>query len=98
MPLWKKLQMIMGMLKGKPMMPCDEVLDRLFEYLDGEMPDIESQQVKDHLDACQKCYPRLDFERTFLDAVQKVKDCEGCPDSVREKVLAAIQGGAEPLR
>lgn len=96
MPFLKKLQMMMGMLSGKPTMACADVVDRLFEYLDGELEDLESQQVKDHLEACKKCYPRAEFERAFLEAVQKAKSGATCPEAVRTSVLAAIQNEPEP--
>ena len=96
MSFLKKLRMMMGMGSGQPMMKCDEVLERLFDYLDGELPDLESEQVQHHLEMCKACYPRAEFERAFLDAVQKAKSGEVCPDSVRQSVLAAIQDAAEP--
>ena len=98
MTLFKRVQALLGMTSGKPMMPCEEVVERLFEYLDEEMPDFESQQVKDHLEVCKKCYPRAEFERAFLEAVQKVKSGDACPDSVRRSILAAIEDEPEPVR
>lgn len=96
MQFLKKLQMMLGMSAGKPMLSCEEVVDRLFEYLDGELEDLESQQVKDHLEACKRCYPRAEFERAFLEAVQNAKTGVICPEAVRESVMAALQNEAEP--
>lgn len=91
MPLLKKLKQMLGMSGDAPMMKCEEVLDRLFDYLDGELPDPESEQVKAHLEACKACYPRAEFERAFLDALSRAKSGESCPQSVRDSVLAAIR-------
>ena len=90
MPLFKKIKAMLGMKSDNEMLDCETVLDRLFEYLDGELEDLESQQIKAHLDACQCCYPRAEFERVFLDAVRNCKDERPCPDKVKESLLAAL--------
>lgn len=90
MPLFDKIKKMLGMTAKEPMLDCEGVVDRLFEYLDGELEDLESQQVKDHLEVCKRCYPRAEFERAFLDAVRNCKDTQPCPDRVKESVLAAI--------
>lgn len=94
MPFLKKLQMMWGRLAGKPMVDCDNVLEQLFEYLDGELGDPQSQEIQAHLEVCKRCYPRAEFERTFLEALQKAQSGEACPEAVRENILAAIQEGA----
>ena len=92
----KKIKMMLGMATGRPMMNCEQVLERLFDYLDGELEGASHEQVKAHLEVCKQCYPRAEFEKAFLDALHRVESGETCPEAVRESLLAAIQQGGEP--
>ena len=96
MSLLKKLQMMLGMGPDESMPDCEEVLENLFEYLDGELGDLECSEIEAHLDACKRCYPRAEFERTFLEAVRRGQSGECCPDAVRASILAAIQSEGSP--
>jgi len=84
--------MITGHEGAKPMMPCEQVLENLFDYLDGEIDDARAHQIQEHLEICKKCYPRARFEKAFLEAVHQVRAGEPAPPGVRDSVLAAIRG------
>lgn len=50
---------------------CPDVLERLYDYLDGELtPDWEGRVAR-HVDRCAGCSARLRFERSFLAAVRR---------------------------
>jgi len=73
------------------MISCHAALERLYEYLDGELEGAENHQVAEHFRVCQQCYPRLAFERTFLDAVHGVDTGEAAPDELRTRVLDLLK-------
>jgi anti-sigma factor (TIGR02949 family) len=73
------------------MVSCHEALERLYEYLDGELEGVQSDRVAEHFRICQQCYPRLAFERTFLDAVHRVDRGEAAPDALRIRVLDLLR-------
>jgi len=89
------LKSLWGMLtaraRGIPMIKCEEALESLFEYLDGEIDEARSAAIEKHLEICRKCYPRAQFERAFLDALGRVDTSEAVPTDVRERVLATLQ-------
>jgi len=48
---------------------CQEALDRLFEFLDGELEPEWMERVRGHIAICRHCWPRFDVERVFLDHI-----------------------------
>ena len=84
--------MITGGIRGIPMIECEDALESLFEFLDGELDEPRSAAIEKHLEICRKCYPRAQFERAFLDALGGVGAEDAVPADLREKVVAALQG------
>ncbi len=72
------------------MIPCDEACARLFEYLDGELEGVLEEEVRHHLEICQGCYPRVRFEKHFLEALRRSQDGGRVSDSLRERVLQSL--------
>ena len=83
--------MITGRVAGIPMIKCEEALESLFEYLDGEIDGERHAAIEKHLEICRECYPRAQFERSFLDALGGVDGESAVPADLREKVLATMQ-------
>ena len=46
---------------------CEEALKALAAYLDGELPGQAHADVHRHLETCQSCYSRAEFERRLAD-------------------------------
>lgn len=42
---------------------CEEVIERLFDYLDCELAPQEASDVEWHLRRCRDCFTRAEFER-----------------------------------
>ena len=57
-----------GMSAGG-MISCEEAAARLFGFLDGELESASEDEVRRHPDVCEACYPRVQFERHFLEAL-----------------------------
>ena len=49
------------------MISCEDALHRIHEFIDGELEDVSSEQVKAHFDVCGRCYPHLQLEESFWD-------------------------------
>lgn len=47
-------------------MGCEHVVAKLWEYLDGTLDELKSEQVRQHLEVCQICFPEYDFRRAYL--------------------------------
>ena len=77
---------------GKPHdVPCSEVLEHLYSYLDGEMDQVSYAQVKVHLDECGPCLREYGLEEAVKRLVHKCCGHEQVPADLRQKVLTRIE-------
>ena len=68
---------------------CREALERLFEYLDSEMPDSDCRRLRDHISACQACHDAADAEQHVRELLRR--SCtESAPSALRVRVLTQI--------
>lgn len=66
---------------------CQEALERLYEYLDGELTPESAEEVQHHIEVCDACYPEVKFTTEFRDALHRAARGQPvCPDSLRQKV------------
>jgi mycothiol system anti-sigma-R factor len=68
---------------------CSEVLERVFFFIDNELPNADSSEIQEHLEECAPCLRKYDLERTVKMLVRR--SCtEHAPPALREKVLFRI--------
>ena len=68
---------------------CQETLDNLTAYLDGELPADRVGELREHLDRCFSCEDRAGFEEK-LKALLRDRCTEAMPTDLREKIRARI--------
>jgi anti-sigma factor RsiW len=61
-------------------MECEEVLIRLWEYLDRELGPEEAASVGKHLHGCSRCYPAYCRDRAFLALLARQRTICPAPD------------------
>jgi anti-sigma factor (TIGR02949 family) len=70
---------------------CQETLQRLYEYLDGELPPDSTAEVRRHIELCAGCYPEVKNIAEFRDALHRAAQGQPvCPDSLRRKVAELL--------
>ena len=69
---------------------CSEVLERVFFFIDNELPTADSSEIAQHLEECAPCLRKYDLERTVKTLIQR-SCAERAPAELREKVLLRIQ-------
>ena len=83
---------------GKPHeTDCSEVIARVYEYLDGEMPEGDCGKIKQHLHECGPCLKEYGIE----DEVKKLvkRSCsDPAPVDLRAKVLAKLAAARDSGR
>jgi anti-sigma factor (TIGR02949 family) len=77
---------------------CREAAEQLFDWLDGELSADREKLVGDHLQTCAACYPRLVFERSFLEAVSRASRVSEVPTGLRARVVGALEAEGLTLR
>jgi mycothiol system anti-sigma-R factor len=70
---------------------CGEAVERVFEWLDGELEPEAARRIGEHLEVCARCYPVVRFERAFRSALDRACRCQKTPEGVRAGVLEALE-------
>jgi anti-sigma factor (TIGR02949 family) len=86
-------------MSDEPMVPCDHVIAKLWEYLDGSLDELRSDEVRHHLDICARCFPEYDFRRAYLRFMRRCSTEEVAPELRRhlfQMVLEQEQRAAAP--
>ncbi|MFO7993791.1 MAG: zf-HC2 domain-containing protein [Marinobacter sp.] len=77
---------------------CDEVVTRLFDYLDREMDSDTSAEIEQHLERCHDCFSRAEFERKLGERIATSGQQEA-PQRLRRRIKNIIEhfwpGGAD---
>ena len=77
---------------------CNETIERLYHYLDGELTDERRVEIKRHLDDCPPCLHAFDFEVELRQVIaDRCKD--RVPDALRQRIhqaLAEAEGQRDP--
>jgi mycothiol system anti-sigma-R factor len=69
---------------------CQEALEELYTFLDGELTVEKREHIRHHLDDCNPCLGAFDFEAE-LRIVISAKCKEPVPESLKQKVLRALE-------
>jgi anti-sigma factor (TIGR02949 family) len=73
------------------MISCQDVMERLWDYLDGELPPEQMQALADHLAECRRCFPQYRFEFAFLEALARQRArAPGPSEALVERVRLLI--------
>jgi mycothiol system anti-sigma-R factor len=69
---------------------CNEILDRVYVFIDHELDDASSEQIQTHLDECGPCLREVDLERLVKALV--ARSCtERAPIELRQRVMFSIR-------
>lgn len=68
-------------------MPCNEVIERIYEFLDGELTSEVDAKIRDHLGKCERCYPHFRHEEVFLRFLERRAQIEKAPPSLRRRIF-----------
>jgi anti-sigma factor (TIGR02949 family) len=78
------------MMEAIGMIRCEEVLARLWEFLDGELPPEDEGRLQRHLEVCGRCYPQYDFRRAYLEYTRRLAEREVAPPDLRKRIFRHI--------
>lgn len=70
---------------------CDAALEKLFDFLDGELDESFEARLRAHVTRCGHCTDVADFERRFLEVLHAARTEEKCPKSLRDRVIATLR-------
>lgn len=70
---------------------CSEVLDRLYEYLDRELPERDSDKFREHFHECAPCLEKYGLEQAVKKLVRRCCGHDHAPGELRAKVMDRIE-------
>ncbi|HKY15023.1 MAG TPA: mycothiol system anti-sigma-R factor [Microthrixaceae bacterium] len=73
---------------------CDDALNELYQFIDGELDDDGRARIESHLNNCSPCLEAFDFEADLRKVVAQ-RCQERVPDELRQRILDALEG-SEP--
>jgi mycothiol system anti-sigma-R factor len=77
---------------GQPhAVPCSEVLEQVYVYLDGELGAEEIARIRQHLDECAPCLEEYGLDQLVKSLVARCCGHDHAPDALRRKILARIR-------
>ncbi len=76
---------------------CDEVMRRLFDYLDGEVEITAQDEIHHHIEDCRSCFSRVEFEKQLKSRIRGAGR-DSAPDSLRNRISDLLRdfGIGEP--
>ncbi len=77
-----------------PMLDCETVMRRLWDYLDRELTEERMQEIEQHLEHCEKCRPQADFRRAFQGAVAGASVPDSDTEALSLRIRAALRAAA----
>jgi anti-sigma factor (TIGR02949 family) len=75
---------------------CEEALDLIEPYLDGELPPAEAARLRDHLEGCPACAAELALARRIQGSLRALPQPD-CPPEVIARVVRAGRGEVVPF-
>lgn len=77
----------------EPGSTCEEVLARLFEHLDGELPPSLDTWVREHLAVCRGCLARTEHQRAFLRCIRSRRPLTPATEALRIRIEDTLRAG-----
>ncbi|MDN3521708.1 anti-sigma factor family protein [Halomonas ramblicola] len=70
---------------------CEEVIARLFDYLDRELDDRQAAEIEHHLSRCRDCFSRSEFEKRLR---ARLADSAGqpAPPRLQRRIRRLLDG------
>ncbi len=69
---------------------CEEVMSKLYAYLDREIDGPTEEEIDHHLGHCRECFSRAEFEKLLRSKVSTVGSKQ-TPEDVQQRLTSLIK-------
>jgi anti-sigma factor (TIGR02949 family) len=69
---------------------CEQVVERMYEFLDHEIDTATGDAIRHHLAACEPCMDRFDLELAVRTLVKRCCGGEVAPSQLRTKIVTQL--------
>ncbi|MCI0433925.1 MAG: zf-HC2 domain-containing protein [Gemmatimonadetes bacterium] len=70
---------------------CEAVMARLWAFIDGELELASEIEVREHLEACERCYPQFDFQHAYFRLMRRLAAQPAPPIGLRASLLERLR-------
>ncbi len=70
---------------------CRYVAERIHRFLDGELTEVEADELRLHIDACEHCLDETDLIDAVKRLVSRACACPQAPETLRVRIVTQIQ-------
>jgi mycothiol system anti-sigma-R factor len=71
--------------------PCADVLDAVYDFLDGELDDEGRHRIVHHLDECGPCLRQFGIEQEVKQLVARCCGADRAPEALRLRIVTRIR-------
>jgi mycothiol system anti-sigma-R factor len=71
--------------------PCSDVIEAVYVYLDGELEPGDSAGIKAHLDDCGPCLQQYGLDKLVKSLVARSCGSDRAPEELRIKVMTRLR-------
>jgi mycothiol system anti-sigma-R factor len=71
--------------------PCSEVIEAVYSFLDGEVDDDIRHKIRTHLDECSPCLRQFGIEQEVKLLVARCCGSDRAPDALRLRIVTRIR-------
>ena len=69
---------------------CAQAIEKIYEFLDGELTPSVEESIRAHLAVCRKCYPNFRHEEVFLRFIEQRTRIEAAPPELRRRIMQLL--------
>ena len=69
---------------------CEQVLERMYEFLDNELDTATGDAIRHHLAACEPCLDKFDVEQALRALVKRRCGGDVAPTHLRQKIVTQL--------
>lgn len=71
-------------------MGCRDALEKVYDFLDGEIDPGLAAEVEEHFRVCSRCYPHLKMEECFRRRMREAVSRPEVPAGLRNRVMEVL--------
>lgn len=69
---------------------CAQAIEKIYEFLDGELTPQVEEGIRAHLAICRKCYPNFRHEEVFLRFLEQRARIAKAPPELRRRIMQML--------
>lgn len=71
---------------------CEQVLEQVWSYLDGEMSEVEYLEIRAHVAECEGCGDKFEFQRRLLALIEaKCREGVHVPGELKQRLFRLLE-------